>query len=296
MMWQVEWRALSASIVSLVETGHFLVASAQVRSDDPYQARKVLVAQGQEIFGLIADFRHKYSSQLPRLAQQRLEAFCDRNVSTFNSGDGNADMQLYRLQLYIALLSSFRAELTYLFSDEKEVLARSLVDRAFLHLQRCIVADSEFARRWREAFENGETACEKLGACHLLQFGIYAFKAGSSGEQTDLVLGTKLQITPEVERAAEALVLTEWKLAKDPNARDAKIEEAYTQAKSYAVGSLAGFELELHRYLVIVSSDALEMPNDREDGSVVYHHKNIAVSPGVPSQRAREKPRRATLR
>jgi len=102
-----------------------------------------------------------------------------------------------------------------------------------------------------------------------------------------LALGTKLQITPEIERAAEALVLTEWKLVQNADARDAKIEEAYKQAKNYAVGSLAGFELELHRYLVMVSSDVLEMPDDRQDGAIVYHHKNIAVWPSEPSRRAR---------
>ncbi len=290
MFWQVEWRAISASIVSLIDAGHFLVASAQVRSDDPYQARKVLAVQAQEIFGLIDGFRRKYSSQLPRLAQQRLQAFYDRNASIFGSGDitrGNADVQFYGLQLYIALLSSFKAEFTFLLSDGKEVLARSLVDRAFLHLQRCIVADPGFARRWQEAFGHHETACEKLGGIHLLQFGIYAFKAQAVGEQTDLVLGTKLQITPEIERATEALVLTEWKLVKDPKDRDAKIEEAYREAKIYAAGSLGGFELESHRYLVMVSSDALEMPDDRQDGPILYHHKNIAVSPGEPSRRAR---------
>jgi hypothetical protein len=289
MIWQVEWRALSASILSLVETGRFLVASAQVKSDDPLRARKVLLVQAQEIFGLIDGFRRKYSSQLPRLAQQRLQAFYDSNVNMFNSGDiarGTID-DFYGLQLYIALLSSFRTEFTYLLSDEKEVLARSLVDRAFLHLQRCIVADPAFAQKWKEAFEDRETACEELGGTHLLQFGIYAFKANSAGERTDLILGTKLEITPEVERATEALVLTEWKLVKDAKERDAKIEEAYKQAKDYAVGSLAGFELEQHRYLVMVSSDVLEMPEDQQDGPVVYHHKNIAVSPSVPSRRAR---------
>jgi hypothetical protein len=77
------------------------------------------------------------------------------------------------------------------------------------------------------------------------------------------------------------------KLVKDESERDAKIEEAYRQVKNYAVGSLAGFELELHRYLVMVSSDVLEMPGDRQDGAIVYHHKNVAVSPSEPSRRAR---------
>src|SRR5260370_24898670 len=291
MIWQFEWKALSANIMSLVETGRFLVASAQVNSGDPYQARTTLLIHAQEIFNLIDRFRDKYSHQLSQLTQQRLELFfCDRNVSMFRADitQGNADMQFHRLHICIALLSSFRAAFTYLLSDEKEVLARSLVDRAFLHLQRSIVADAPLAQRWKEAFDHHETACEKLGGCHLLQFGIYAFKAQATGEQTDLILGSKLQITPEIERAAEALVLTEWKLVRNTNERDSKVEEAYKQAKNYAMGSLAGFELELHRYLVMVSSDELEMPNDRQDGAVVYHHKNIAVSPGVPSQRARE--------
>jgi hypothetical protein len=81
MIWQIEWRALSASIVSLVEAAHFLVASAQARSDDPYQARRVLVLQAQEIFGLIDAFRRKYSDQLPRIARQRLDAFYNSSNS-----------------------------------------------------------------------------------------------------------------------------------------------------------------------------------------------------------------------
>jgi len=164
---------------------------------------------------------------------------------------------------------------------------RSLIDRAFLHLQRCIVADEVYRARWKAAFDDRETACERLGGVHLLQFGIYAFKAQSTGEQTDLVLGTKLQITPEIERASEALVLTEWKLIEALGERDDKIEEAYRQAKSYSTGSLSGFELEFHRYLVLVSSDVIEMPDDRYDGPTIYHHKNVAVSPSQPSRRAR---------
>ena len=73
-----------------------------------------------------------------------------------------------------------------------------------------------------------------------------------------------------------------------PQQRDSKIDEAYRQAKNYAAGSLGGFELELHRYLVLVSSDLLEMPDDRLDGRVLYHHINIAVSPTAPSKQARK--------
>lgn len=287
--WQVEWEAVSTCIASLVEAGSFLVASAQVTSADPYQARKVLVDQAVEIFGLINNFKLKYVSQLPTLAQQRLQAFCDRNAHLFGAGDitrGTPENLYHGLQLYVALLAAFRTEFTYLLSNEKQLLVQSLVDRAFLHLQRSIAADPGFAQKWQEAFEHHETACEKLGGVHLLQFGIYTFKAQSAGEQTDLILGTKFQLTPEIERATEALVLTEWKLVKSAAALSVKIEEAHQQATRYAVGSLAGFELALHRYLVMVSSDILAMPGDRQDGPVVYHHKNVAVRPSLPSQHA----------
>jgi hypothetical protein len=166
MIWQIEWKALSANIASLVETGRFIVAAAQVNSSDPYQARRTLLVHAQQIFNLIDGFRQKYSHQLPQLAEQGLENFfCERNASMFTAeiAQGNADTQFHRLQICIALLSSFRAEFTYLLSDEKEVLVRSLVDRAFLHLQRSIVADRTLAEKWKEAFGHHETACEKLG-------------------------------------------------------------------------------------------------------------------------------------
>lgn len=289
-IWQREWESLSTCITSLVETGRFLVASAQANRADPFGARKVLVDQAGEIFGLINNFKLKYSSQLPVLAQQRLQMFCDRNTYKFDAGDitrGTSDNLYFGLQLFIALLASFRTEFTYLLSNEKQALTQSLVDRAFLHLQRSIVADPDFAKKWQKAFCRGETACEKLGGLHLLQFGIYGFKAQSNGEQTDLILGRRLRLTAEIERATEALVLTEWKRVSNIKDLSKKIQEAERQAKSYALGSLAGFELALHRYLVMVSSDVLQMPGETQDGPIMYHHMNIAVCPSSPSQLAR---------
>jgi hypothetical protein len=90
--------------------------------------------------------------------------------------------------------------------------------------------------------------CEKLGAAHLLLHGIWAFKVSATGERTDLVLGEKLEITPQVEAASEALVLTEWKCVRKPGELDHKINEAFSQAKIYSVGVLADFELASRRY------------------------------------------------
>src|SRR5260221_1264020 len=46
--------------------------------------------------------------------------------------------------------------------------------------------------------------------------GIWAFKVSATGERTDLVPGEKLEITPQVEAASEALVLTDWKCVRKP--------------------------------------------------------------------------------
>ena len=121
--------------------------------------------------------------------------------------------------------------------------------------------------------------CEQLGMVHLLVRGIWAFKSVAPGERTDLVLGTRLEITPQIESAAEALVLTEWKVV-----RKASELGTLADAKLYGVGSLAGFELSSRRYLVIVSEDRLDMPSDRAEGGVDYHYKNIAVKPSSPSK------------
>jgi hypothetical protein len=65
---------------------------------------------------------------------------------------------------------------------------------------------------------------EKLGAAHLLLHGIWAFKVSATGERTDLVPGEKLEITPQVEAASEALVLAR-KTTAFPTARVTRILE-----------------------------------------------------------------------
>jgi hypothetical protein len=98
--------------------------------------------------------------------------------------------------------------------------------------------------------------------------------------------GGKLTLTPQIETAAEALALTEWKVVRNPAEFPAKADEAYKQAKLYGVGTLAGFELQTKRYLVLVSSGRLEMPADRVDSGIAYERVNIAVKPSVPSKQS----------
>lgn len=279
MSWQAEWKRLRHRIESLLETGRFMFATASVLDRDHYSASDDLIRNGHETAEAILEFEKKYGAVLPPAASTRLLAFSKMyNTKFVNRSAGG----WFGLQGVLAVIGSFSGEFDYLLSDT-EVEARSMVDRAFLHLQRSLVADPAFAARWQGAFDQGERACEKLGAAHLLQFGIYAFKADSAGEQTDLILGGRVPVD-DVRQGAETLVLTEWKLIRKPGDLQRLADNAYEQAKRYASGSLAGFELERHRYLLLVSKDVLAMPADRVDGGVVYHFRNVAVEPSSPSK------------
>lgn len=166
--------------------------------------------------------------------------------------------------------------------------ARRLSERAFVHLQRSIVVDESVRQRWQQAFRAGEVACEKLGALHLLQHGIWAFKVYAPGERTDLIFQEPLR-EAEPEKAAEALVLTEWKIVYASSELDAKISEARMQADRYGTGCLGGLELAGYRYLVMVTEKHMKMPADSQEGNVVLRHLNIAVDPDPPSIDARRR-------
>lgn len=166
---------------------------------------------------------------------------------------------------------------------EFNVRAARIAEKAFAHLQRLIVVDDRTRQTWGDAFLKGETACERLGATHLLWHGIWAFKAYSEKERTDLVFGELLSINDEVRRASTALVLTEWKKVSSSRISDKQIEIAKEQAKAYTGSSLAGFELDAVRFLVMVSEKRMEgMPKDIFEDGVTYRCINIAVDPPTP--------------
>jgi hypothetical protein len=287
MSWTTEWRALSARIASLLDAGHFFAQILQVYSSDMYGGASVLLSSATEIYRALKSYYDRHTATLPLPARECLRLFFSNCHAKFESEVQGRDAQFQVVQFRLTALKSLQSELTYLLADT-EVVAKNLATRAFLHLQRAIVADVATRRTWREAFETGEPACERLGANHLLLHGIWAFKAHSEGERTDLVLGERLQVTPQIESAAQALVLTEWKLVREPSELSAKAEEAFKQAKLYGVGSLAGFEVKTKRYLVMVSRHRIEMPPNRTDADIEYEFVNIAVEPSVPSSEARK--------
>lgn len=285
MSWNIEWKALTARIKALLDAGKFFFATFSAWSNDFTGASGDLNASADEIVRELLDFEASYASLLPSFAAERLKKFVDAYQKRFAQSSATG---IPGTQARLTRLAAFRSEMNYLIADS-DVIAQSVVERAFLHLQRSIIADPRVGQSWRDAFAQGEVQCEKLGAAHLLLHGIWAFKVSATGERTDLVLGEKLEITPQVEAASEALVLTEWKCVQKTGELDQKLNEAFSQANIYSVGVLAGFELASRRYLVMVSKDRLETPATKLIENISYEYRNIAVDPSVPSISAKTK-------
>src|SRR5208283_5429640 len=80
------------------------------------------------------------------------------------------------VQFALTALAAFQSEFNYIIADT-QFIARRITERAFIHLQRCIIVDKEVRQKWIDAFNTREPECEKLGALHLLHHGVWAFKA-----------------------------------------------------------------------------------------------------------------------
>lgn len=249
-----------------------------------------IMPHAKEIYEAVKKLKERYELVLPPPANKCLDDFIkDDNFNKLLSTTElmTAGSQSIDVQARLTLLASLQSELTYHLPDFSAV-AKRLSERAFLHLQRSIMADSSVKQRWIEAFENGEVACEKLGGAHLLLHGIWAFKVSAEGGGcTDLVLQEPLIDLIEVESAAEALVLTEWKTVRRGSEQESKAKEARLQVSIYASGVLGGTELRQYRYLVLVSKNWLRKTPDIQEGDTVYRHVNIAVDPQSPSEAAR---------
>lgn len=130
-----------------------------------------------------------------------------------------------------------------------------------------------------------ELVFEKLGGTHLLLHRIWAFKIDAAGERTDLVLAERIAQDNILYQSVDGLVLTEWKRVENQSDLESRIQAAKTQAKKYSQSSLVNIELSNHRYLVMVSEDYLDIPNDEMvDGNITYRVINIAYKPSTPSK------------
>ncbi len=220
MTWLEQWRDLAGRIDGLIRAGEFLVSAFKVNSADAFRivGKSIL----PELVAIIAEIEHlgkTYASELPQQASEALQKYVAQGWGkSFN--DGAVDIQT------LAPLASFRSQFEYLIRDA-ETEGRSLTELAFEHLRRQLVVDEDIRKKWQDAFKKHETACERLGAVHLLSHGIWAFKIVAPGGATDLVFGDPVgQYAEIMRRTARALVLTEWKLIKSPDEITTKAQEA----------------------------------------------------------------------
>lgn len=278
-----QWKALSSRIRGLMQAGHLHAQYLAVRSSDSYGRGKRLREQGELVLVALRAFRNSFHQVLPQPAVSAIDDFVARTGALITDTTGTSDSLQERVWAALVLLAAFETEMSFLLSDVQESI-RARSERAFSHLQRAIVVDEDLRGKWQKAFDDGEVACEKLGAVHLLLHGIWAFKVDAAGARTDLVFQEPAGDLIAAQRYADGFVLTEWKKANADAESDRRFEEARSQARRYAQGPLAATELTGYRYAVVVSRPQVEVPADLREGGIMYRHINVAVAPRVPSR------------
>ena len=206
MAWHEEWRAISARIEGFVDASRIFFSSVPVQGSDFHGVSNAsLIPNAKALKTRINQFLTSYSNVLPSLSIDVSKPFMRNfNPESYSGIPG--------VQAAAIFLAEFRSEFELSISGSAEY-AKGLVERAFIHLNRTIIVDENFRKKWIEGFEKGETAVENLGAIHLLSHGIWAFKANSIGERTDLILGGQVNIS-EVQITNSTLVLTEHRFSQ----------------------------------------------------------------------------------
>jgi hypothetical protein len=166
-MWLNEWRAISARIQALLDAGAFFLRTPD---SDMHNASDQIILNAHATVEKIREFNDVHHQELQADQQQCILLFLKRYTEDLRS-PGATVAAFSGVTSVVTYLASFRAEFEYLSKDATQV-ARSLVTRAFTHLQRLLVADELTRKLWQHTFAQGETACEALGACHLLSHGI----------------------------------------------------------------------------------------------------------------------------
>jgi hypothetical protein len=301
--WQAEWRRLEDRIAGLQTTVSMIRDMAQLEGHGLahdamwHRLRPTII----DVHHGLKGFHQAFAAMLPPLADKHLALALAEIERTGGLGNPHGPSVLPSWQTVVSvapLIVGLRAEVSARLVDP-EADGRRRTERAFEHLCRSIVVDDGYRGRWQRNFGRkatassgarpaNETECERLGAVHLLLHGIWAFKIDAAGERTDLVLQDTLAITRTVE-AADALVLTEWKVAATPAAVEAKAHEARQQARLYRRGSLAATELASVRYVVVVTERRERVPEDVTEDGVTYRFVNVAVAPESASKPARRK-------
>jgi hypothetical protein len=283
MNYSYQWTVIAGRIRGLMRAAELHSRFLAVRSSDSYGRAQGLRDQGERIIAEVSGFRDRFRESLPPAAAGRIDEFVTRAAPLLRRADGSPDSREELVWAGLVTLGAFETELSYLLADVQQKI-RSRSELAFAHLQRSIVVDEVFRGKWQDAFAKGETACEALGAVHLLSHDIWAFKVSAKGERTDLVYQEPIVDFAREPSYADGLVLTEWKKVTAPGEAESKFEETRNQAHRYGRGVLAGNELTGYRYGIVVSLEHLQVPDDITRDGVIYRHINIAVKPKPPSK------------
>jgi hypothetical protein len=289
--WRLEWQSIESRISGLQSTASLVLTASGIHTNGlSYEALSNFALRPtlMEVLSALEAFNEAYIAVLPAQASEHLKRGLERVFEVIGRERSRWQQATWQAAFNAtAVLVGLCTEVTSSLAD-RDALGRRNTERAFEHLQRSIVADESYRNRWQAAYKAGETACERLGAVHLLLHGIWAFKAHSEGERTDLVLQERLAIG-KAEQIADTIVLTEWKLAKKRTDVMAKAEDGMRQAQLYSGSSLAAVELASVRYIVVVTEEREEMRGDERIGLVTYRFINVAVSPLKPSVEARRR-------
>jgi hypothetical protein len=287
MSWQADWASISQRIQALCagSTHIFSIENANANALKPV-IEHLLIPQATAAFASVRAFTEQWHDALPPGVEfalgELIEASTRNGIWMSNHGKEASGMHAIGSRV-IATLAIIRGEIDHLLADPS-LIAVSVTERAFKHLQWMIVSDTEVRAKWQQHFRDGEPSCESSGATHLLLHGIWAYKAQSRTARTDIVMQEPVDDRPEIRRAARALVLTEWKraIATTPTAIRNAARDGRNQASVYAGEMLAGFDLRSVRYVIVVTEDRITPPPDDPVGDITYRYLNLAVNPSAP--------------
>jgi hypothetical protein len=276
------WVALSARIRGLQDASQLAARLLSSNNDSV----GVIIDLGNHASAILSDLiafkgslgrEDRFTIEAIERVASKVEPFLvDKNSST--------EIRQILIRSALVMIIALEGEVSYLLRDREEAL-RHRSERAFIHLNRSIMADSRVRGSWELAYKDGEVACEKLGAVHLLAHGIWAFKVdGVAGGRTDLVFQDTLTDMTDVHRSGDGLVLTEWKKHSGRQDPGKLFNDARQQAMRYSAGVLAGAELTRYRYAIVVSENHVNIPDDVEVKGCVFRHINVVVSPKTPSK------------
>jgi hypothetical protein len=292
--WESEWAILDARIEGLRSSAAFLLQIWASTKGEGIAINSVIMNTLQVAVSTAAQDLETFATTYSAAVAPIIKSLLDRGIRQVAANRGTPPFSSSSSLLSaVSALVGLRHELEAARSGG-EVAQRRLVERAFVHLQQSINVDPAYRALWVDAFQDvrGEERCEHLGAIHLLKFGIWSFKVHGPQERTDLVLQQALALTADVDAAAEAMALTEWKLARTAAEAAEKVAVAREQARLYSTTALAATELATVRYAVVVTAKRWLPPGDITDGAVTYRHINVAVDPDAVSVDARKQGRK----